>query len=67
LSGESEGRGEGRGLNVDQATILPRLVGRTAVKRKVAGSKLVSVNFSICTLLAVVRFVGTWGGIAGMD
>jgi hypothetical protein len=24
-------------------------------------------NLSICTLLALVSFVGTWGGISGME
>jgi hypothetical protein len=37
-------------LSVTLATILPRVVGRTTVKRKVAGSNLVSDDFSTCTL-----------------
>jgi len=36
-------------------------------KRKVAESKLAANGFSACTLLAVVGFVGTWGGILGKE
>jgi hypothetical protein len=31
------------------STILPRVVGRTTVKRKVVGSYLISDDLSICT------------------
>jgi hypothetical protein len=36
-------------------------------KRKVAGSNLVTDDFQPATLLAVVGFVGTWGGILGKE
>jgi hypothetical protein len=43
---------------------LPNLVGRMAVERMV---KSPSDDFVTRTFLAVVGFVGAWGGISGKD
>jgi hypothetical protein len=57
-----------RGLSRFRSTILPGVVGRTTVKRQVAGSILVSDDFSICILLSRIRgLCGTRGGIPGKE
>jgi hypothetical protein len=51
----------------NSTTILPSVVERTTVKREDTASNLVSDDYSICTLLAVVAFVGTREGIPGKE